>query len=99
MILTEQQQDFSYSQGFLEEWLKDAPAQVKGHLETLVSGLTFYRDRYTAAIQDTDTLRLQYNTLTAQSAQYLQMIQQQKELIDQQLIDSQKDLHKPEIEI
>lgn len=98
MELTESQLNFSYSQGFLEEWLRPAPAGVREHLETLVGAITFYKDRASLLEQDNTKLRNDYNNLAAQSAQYLQLIQQQKEMIDQHLIDGQRDLHKEEIE-
>lgn len=91
--LTEVEQDYSYSLGFLEQWLKDAPKQVLEQLAVLASGIKAYREKYVSIQEDHDNLLARYNTLTAQSAQYLQFIQNQKELLDQALIDSQREFH------
>jgi hypothetical protein len=97
--LTEVEQDYSFSQGFIEEWLKDAPQQVKEHLATLVSGIIAYREKYVAIQEDYDKLLQRYNDLTAVSAQHLEFMRQQKEQLDQALIENQRGYHfKPDTE-
>jgi hypothetical protein len=95
--LAEVEKDFAYSQGFLETWVDGENPQVrahlKEHLDKVVAGMTWYRENYKTLQEDLTNLRGQHNALTVTSAQYLQVIQQQKELIDQQLIDSQKEFH------
>jgi chromosome segregation ATPase len=92
--LTEPEQDYAYSQGFLETWLKDAPKQVKEHLQVLVDGISAYREKYISIQEDYKQLQDNYNRLTATSAQYLEFMRQQKEQIDQALIDQQRPFHK-----
>jgi len=96
--LTEPEQDYSFSQGFLEEWLKDAPKQIKDHLATLISGVSGYREKYLASQEDYNKLLVQYNQLIATGAQYLQFIQQQKEQLDEALIREQRAYQKDGIE-
>jgi len=100
--LTEVELDYGYSQGFLETWLEKAPAQVKENLTVLVGGISAYREKYLLVQKDFNDLQRRYNELMAQSAQYLQFIQQQKELIDNTLIETQREFHhreeKPTIE-
>ncbi|VVB52784.1 Uncharacterised protein [uncultured archaeon] len=85
------EQDYAYSRGFLEEWLKSSPTQVTENLNILFEGLELYRDGY-------NDLLKKYNELTALSATYLSLIQQQKAIIDQQLIESQREFHQREDE-
>jgi trans-aconitate methyltransferase len=101
--LAEVEKDFAYSQGFLETWVETETNPVvknhlKEHLENVLKGFTFYREKFTTTADALEILRGHHNTLTATSAQYLQVIQQQKELIDQQLVDSQKEFHQKFIE-
>lgn len=91
--LNEKELDISMAQGFLEEWLKDAPAAVKEHLELLVSGISFYREKCSEAQEDRSRTLDIYNQLVAQSALYLQSMQQQREQIDQLLIETQREFH------
>jgi hypothetical protein len=94
--LTEVQQDFAYAEGFLESWLKGepkTPPQVLEHLKILADGVKHYRDLLGRVQEDYRELERKYNALTAQSAQYLQFISQQKELLDQTLIDQQREFH------
>lgn len=81
-MLTERDQDIAFSQGFIENWLDitKAPSQVKEHLKTVSEGVDFYRDQRDAVLEDTRKLQDDYNRLTGLSAQYLQIIQQYKEL-------------------
>lgn len=88
--LTAVEQDYSFSQGFIEEWLKDAPTQVKEHLQTLAAGITAYREKYVSAQEDYDKLLQQYNQLMATSAQHLQFSQQLKQQLDEALIREQR---------
>jgi|SRR6266850_2385208 len=88
--LTEVEQDYSYSQGFIEEWLKDAPKQVQEHLQILAAGLTAYREKYLSIQEDFDKLQQEYNRLMATSAQHLEFMRQQKEQLDEALIREQR---------
>jgi hypothetical protein len=92
--VTEQEQDYAYAEGFLETWLKDAPAQVKEHLKILANGIQFYREKWRVAAEDLNDTREKYQALTLQSAQHLQFMSQQKEMLDQALIENQRELHK-----
>jgi hypothetical protein len=97
--LSEVEQDYAFSQGFIEEWLKNAPSQVKEHLAIFVSGLQAYREKFLSIQEDYDSLLLKYNQLTATSAQYLQFIQTQKQQLDEALIREQQAYHKDGKEI
>jgi hypothetical protein len=88
--LTDEERDISFSRGFLEEWLKDAPSQVHEHLKIISDAIDFYRQKYLDAQEDAANIRDKYNQLTALAAQHLQHIQQQKETIDQLLLEQQK---------
>lgn len=96
--LEEMEKEIAFSEGFLENWLQtgNAPPQVLEHLQKLSNGVKFYRDKFVSAQEDAVDQRTKYNTLTAQTAQYLQHIQQQKEQIDQLLIEQQREFHKEE---
>jgi hypothetical protein len=96
--LNEQELDISMGQGFLEEWLKDAPGAVKDNLKTLADGVSFYRQKYLDAQQDYTELQEKYSQLTALSSSYLALLSQQKEQIDQLLIETQREFHKTESE-
>lgn len=93
--LTEAEKDYTFSLGFLQEWLKDAPAAVKEQLATLASGVTAYREKYVSIQEDFDKLNAQHNQLLQSSAQFLEFMRQQKERIDQTeaLIEEQKGDH------
>src|SRR5579863_6304293 len=95
--ITEVEKDFAYSQGFLETWVDGEKEPVKTHLKehlvNIVRGMTFYREKFLTSDEDLTTLRGQLNALTTTAAQYLQVIQQQKEMIEEQLIDSQREIH------
>jgi len=88
--LSEVEQDYSYSQGFLEEWLKDAPKQIKEHLAVLVAGISAYREKYTATQENHQTLLDRYNRLMAESAMHLQFTAQLKQQLDEALIREQR---------
>jgi hypothetical protein len=94
--LTEQELDISMAVGFLNEWLKDAPQAVKDNLKVLSDGVKFYREKYTDTLDDYTTLSVRYSDLTSLSAGYLELIRQQRDQIDQQLIESQREFHKDE---
>lgn len=87
---SEKEQDFSYSQGFLESWLEKSPAQVRQHLEVLTGGIIYYRVKLNNLRYDHEKLQALYSSLMAQSAQYLAHIQQQREALDQ-IAEQQKD--------
>jgi hypothetical protein len=96
--LHEVESDFAYSKGFLESWVdgekdEDVKKHLKENLTKVVAGMSWYRENYVSIQEQLAHLRNQYNALTATSAQYLQMIQQQKEMIDQQLVETQKEFH------
>jgi hypothetical protein len=96
MGLSEKELSVSYSQGMLEGVLKNAPAPVSAALEDLVSGVAYYKQKYDDMKQDFDNLQSNYNNLTALSAGYLQLMQQQKDQIDQLLIEQQRPYHQQE---
>lgn len=81
-MLTEKDQEIAFSQGFIENWLDitNAPVQVKEHLKTVSGGVDFYRAQRDAVLQDARKLQDDYARLTGLSAQYLQIIQQYKEV-------------------
>lgn len=99
--LADVEQDFAYSQGFLENWVEILPenlkTHIKEHINTIINGMKFYRERFTSIQEDLATVRAQYNSLTALTSTYLQTIQQQKEIIDQQLIESQREAHRKDL--
>ena len=99
MALNEKELDFGYAEGFLVEWLKGSPAQVKEHLSVLVEAIKFYKDKLADAEADLRDANDKYIVLTAQAAQYLELMSQQKELIDQNLIENQREFHTKEREL
>lgn len=98
--LTEVEQDYSYSLGFVEQWLATAkpptPIQVMEHLKMLSAGIQGYREKYVSLQEAYTDLQGKYNALTAMSAQHLQFMSQQKEMLDQALADSQREFHPQE---
>jgi hypothetical protein len=97
--LSEEELDYGYSEGFLKTWLEKAPKQVREHLDILVSGITYYRKKVADIEQDLFASNARYNALTAQAATYLEFMSQQRELLDQTLIDNQRDSHRQEPQI
>jgi hypothetical protein len=85
--------DVAFDEGFLREWLANEPVRVKESLQTLISGLQYYRDK--AEADRTNYLELQgkYNALMVQSAQHLEFMQQQRELLDETLTNQQREFH------
>src|SRR5271166_4506199 len=83
MELTEKEKDIAYAQGFLGGWTpKEGP--VREWLAVLIGGVDYYREKCAAINEDYLGLLERFNQLTAMSAGYLQLVGQQKELIDQQ---------------
>ena len=99
MALNEKELDFGYAEGFLIEWLKGSPAQVKEHLDVLVEAIKFYKGKLADAETDLRNANDKYSALMLQSAQYLELLGQQKELIDQNLIENQREFHTKEREL
>ena len=99
MALDEKELDFGYAEGFLIEWLKGSPAQVKEHLSVLVEAIKFYKGKLADTETDLRNANDKYIVLAAQAAQYLELMSQQKELIDQNLIESQREFHTKEREL
>ena len=94
--MSDQELDIHFAIGFVREWLRTAPEQVIQHLDEIISGVEYYRQKHNTLNEDYQILNKRYNDLTALSAGYLQMIQEQRSQMDQLLIDSQRDLHKQE---
>lgn len=94
--LIDKELDIAFDQGLLEGVLVNAPTPVKDALKGLIDGVEHYRQKYADSEERYAVLQAQYNHLTSLSAQYLGMIQTQREQMDQLLIESQKDLHKTE---
>lgn len=93
--LEEKEKDISYAIGFIRHWLETAnpptPKQALDHLQEIATGVNFYREKYVAAQQALFQNQNMYNQLMAQSALYLQAIQQKQDTIDQMLIESQRE--------
>jgi hypothetical protein len=83
----EKEKDIAFSQGFLETWLIGSPPQVKEHLQTISNGVTYYRDKYIEVQEDLEDALKRYADLTVLSSGYLQLIQQQKELLERAPIE------------
>jgi len=103
--VTESEQDVSYSIGFLEHWFADdtkltnlAKLQLLGHVKTLAEGIKMYRDKYLQTQEDLLKVRQDYNNLTGLSASYLQLLDQQKQQLDQYLIEEQRPIQQKYIE-
>jgi hypothetical protein len=97
--LTEVEQDYSFSRGFIEEWLKDAPKQVKEHLQILVAGISAYREKYVAAQEDYQRLLADYNRLMAEGARHLQIVQTLQQQLDESLTREQRVYRKDGTEV
>jgi hypothetical protein len=95
--VNDKEMDIAYAGSFLQEWARGEKETVKlqlaDNVETLVNGVTYYREKYFTAKEDYQTLLDKYNQLTALSAGYLNLMNQQKQQIDQFLIEGQRDLH------
>lgn len=88
--LDETDKQIAFSQGFIEKWLDldpKTPVQIKEHLGTLANGVSSYREKYLLVQEDLDDLRKKYTELTALSSSYLQIIQKQKELLDENKLE------------
>lgn len=94
--LLEVEKDYAYSLGFIQEWLKDAPAQVREHLTIVESAVSGYRESYVSAQEDYTKLNDLYTKLTALSAGYLETMRQQREQIGQLLAEQQEEFHTKE---
>lgn len=98
--LTNAELDYQYSQGFLERWLEiitpAPPKQIKEHLDVLVGGIKAYREKYISIQEDYNKLNELYIKLAGLSAQYLETMKQQREQIDQELIEQQREFHHKE---
>jgi hypothetical protein len=95
--LTDAEKDYAYSQGVLEGWLDKQPEparkQLLEHLTTLNNAVSAYREKYLSIQTDYDRLQIMYNQLMAASAQYLETMSQQKQQLDEFLIDQQREFH------
>lgn len=91
---TDVEEDFAYCEGLLREWLVDQPGQVKEALETLARGITHYRGKVVEGAENFAELQTKYNALLVQSAQHVAFMAQQRELLDQTLMDQQREIHK-----
>ena len=92
--LTQKEKDIAYAQGFIGAWIETAPAIVKSRaahgkewIVVLIDGVDHYREKCAAINEDYQSLLTKFNQLTAMSAGYLQLVGQQKELIDQQIAE------------
>lgn len=98
--LTNAELDYQYSQGFLERWLEiitpAPPKQIKEHLDVLVGGIKAYREKYISIQEDYNKLNELYIKLAGLSAQYLETMKQQREQIDQELMEQQREFHHKE---
>lgn len=98
--LEEKEMDVAYAIGLVREWLVGAkpptPSQVTEAFQEIVTGVYFYREKYITIQQDLIQSQNNYNSLAGQSVLYLEQIQQQKQHIDQLLIDDQRQFHKQE---
>lgn len=97
--LEEKEIDVAYDIGLVREWLAGAknpatPDQITEAFQEIVTGINFYREKYIMIQQDLIQLQNNYNALAGQSALYLEQIQQQRQHIDQLLIDDQREVHK-----
>lgn len=93
--INEAEQDYAFSEGFLREWLKDAPTQVKEHLTILTGGISYYREKYLSAQEEYARLNDVYAKVSAQSIEVLKTMQQQTERIaeTERLIEEQREQH------
>lgn len=98
--LTDAERDYQYSQGFLEHWLEittpTPPKQIKEHLDVLVGGIKAYREKYISIQEDYNKLNELYTKLAGLSAQYLDTMKQQRDQLDQELIEQQREFYHKE---
>ena len=88
--------DIHFSIGFIQEWLKDAPGQVNEYFNDIISGVDYYRQKLKDSEEDLQILTTRYNQLTALSAGYLQLIQEQRQQIETFQIEEQRPYHQKE---
>jgi|SRR5579859_1227227 len=83
--LKEIEKEIAYSHGFIETWLKTdpkTPPQILEHLGVIANGIAYYREQYLNIQEDLSDQQKRYAELTALSGNYLQLIQEQKELLE-----------------
>jgi hypothetical protein len=94
---TDAEEDFAFCEGLLREWLNGTiiptPPQIIEALETLAKGVTHYRGKVVEGLENFSELQGRYNALLVQSAQHVAFMAQQRELLDQTLVDQQREFH------
>lgn len=85
--------DIAFDEGFLQEWLAKDPPRARDALQTLLNGIQYYRQKLGESRADLREMRDKYNALLVQSAQYLGFMQQQRELLDETLVNQQREFH------
>ena len=85
----------SFAQGFLENWAKNEPPQLRDYLTDLVNGLDYWRQKYYAIVEDYQKLNANYTNLTVAHGQLLQEAQFLRDQNTELLVESQKEFHAP----
>jgi hypothetical protein len=85
--------DVQWCVSFLQEWVKAEKEPVREAVANVVSGIKYYRDKAESDRVNFVELQDKYNALMVQSAQHLQFMQQQRELLDETLTNQQRDFH------
>jgi hypothetical protein len=95
------EEDIAYASGFLESWADSetnlaVKTQLVEYVKIVNDGVTHYQQKYQASQEEFAGLQARYNELVGLSSGYLALMQQQKALLDDVLIEQQRDLHKKE---
>lgn len=93
--LDDKAKDIAFSQGLLEEWTKTQPPQIADYMKTLVSGVDYWREKYTKIAEDYQQLYGNYTNLTVTYGQLLQEMQFLREQNTELLVEQQKEFHTP----
>lgn len=85
--------DVKWAEGFLLEWAKNELPLVKEALDGLISGIRYYVAKVESDRLNFEELQKNYNALMVQSAQHLEFMQQQRELLDETLASQQRGMN------
>lgn len=93
VIVPDEELDIAFDEGFLREWLSKDPPRCIDALQTLVDGIAYYRKKNHELKEEIRITNERYNALLIQSAQHLQFMAQQKDLLDEALASQQREFH------
>lgn len=94
--LNDKIKQIAQAQGFLSEWLKDAPVQARAAFDTVSQGVDYYREQAVNFSQDFDRLQLNYNNLSVLTGTYLEELNGFRTAQEAYQKDEQREFHTKE---